>query len=56
MQELRNVGLGGSIFRESIGPQNQTQLAVDASYIFKSSILRYNKSHYIQSYRVRINE
>ena len=32
MQELRNVGLGGSIFRESIGPQNQTQLAIDASY------------------------
>ncbi|WP_462352854.1 PorP/SprF family type IX secretion system membrane protein, partial [Capnocytophaga leadbetteri] len=32
MQELRNIGLGGSIFRESIGPQNQTQLAIDASY------------------------
>jgi len=32
MENLRNVGLGGSIFRESIGPQNQTQLAVDASY------------------------
>ena len=32
MENLRNVGLGGSIFRESIGPQNQTQLAIDASY------------------------
>ena len=32
MQSLRNVGLGGSIFRESIGPQSQTELAVDVSY------------------------
>ena len=32
MESLRNVGLGGSIFRESIGPQNQTDLAIDFSY------------------------
>ena len=32
MQSLRNVGLGGSVFRESIGPQSQTELAVDVSY------------------------
>ena len=32
MENLRNVGLGGSIFRESIGPQKQTELAVDVSY------------------------
>ena len=28
---------------------------VDAPYIFKSSILRYNKSHYIQSYTVCVS-
>ena len=32
MESLRNVGLGGSIFRESIGPQNQTDLTIDFSY------------------------
>jgi len=32
MERLRNVGLGGSIFRESIGPQTQTDLAIDVSY------------------------
>mgnify|MGYP000044342148 FL=1 len=32
MQSIRNVGLGGSIFREEIGPQTQTDLAVDVSY------------------------
>ena len=32
MQSMRNVGLGGSIFRESIGPQNQTALNVAVSY------------------------
>ena len=32
MESLRNVGLGGSIFRESIGPQTQTDLTIDVSY------------------------
>ena len=42
MESLRNVGLGGSIFRESIGPQNQTDLTIDFSYS-----LNFEKSKFI---------
>jgi len=58
MERLRNIGLGGSIFRESIGPQTQTDLAIDVSYTlnFENSKLAFGINGSASIFQIDYNE
>ena len=58
MERLRNVGLGGSLFRESIGTQKQTDLTIDASYTlhFENSKLAFGINGSLSLFQIDYNE
>ena len=58
MESLRNVGLGGTVFRESIGPETKTDLVLDVSYIlnFENSKLAFGLNGALNVFEIDYNK